>query len=308
MSTMPIARQQAGPSAPETNESPPVPEPRSPRRVELRPVRRVGTALTWAIIGADIFIFLFIIFSSFKTTREIFAAPWKPPTHLHFENWASAWNGSGFGRAILNTACLVLVACVSIVTISAPAAYVLARTQSRLSGFFTVFFTVGVGIPAQVIVIPLFIMMARANLTNSLTGLYLVYTAVSLPFTVFLLTGFFRSLPEELEEAATLDGASAFRTFWQVMLPLARSGLITALILNAVGLWNETLIALVFIHDTSKYTLSLALLAFLAKIQYSGADYGALFAGIAIVVLPMVAAYVWLGRRIIEGMTLGAGK
>ncbi|TMR31855.1 carbohydrate ABC transporter permease [Nonomuraea zeae] len=154
----------------------------------------------------------------------------------------------------------------------------------------------------------LFVLMERLSPVNSLFGLFLLYVAVSLPFTVFLLTGYFASLPGELEEAAAIDGASRLPTFWTIMLPLARSGLITAFTLNAIGLWNEAFLALVFVQSTDKQTLPLALLGFLAKQQYSGADYGVLFAGVVIIVLPMLLLYVWLGRRIIEGMTLGAGK
>lgn len=115
-------------------------------------------------------------------------------------------------------------------------------------------------------------------------------------------------MPDEIEEAAAIDGASMPRSFWSIMLPLARPGLITALILNAITLWNETFLALIFLQSADKQTLPLALLGFLAKQQYSGADYGGLFAGVVILVAPTLLLYVWLSRRIIEGLTLGAGK
>lgn len=283
------------------------PAPGTERRGILR---GVAAALTWLLVVFNLFVLAFMLFSSFKTTNQIFDSPWSPPTTFHTENWSQAWNGSGFGRAAFNTVLLVAGASVTIIAISAPAAYVLARTRSRSSGAITIFFTLGIGIPSQVIVIPLFVMLSHVDLINSLFGLYVTYTALSVPFTVFLLTGFFRSLPGRIEEAAMLDGASAVRTFFQIMLPLARSGLITALILNAISLWNETLVALVFIQNTDKYTLSLALLSFMSTItQYSShANYGALFAGVCVLVLPMLCLYVWLGRRIIQGITLGAAK
>lgn len=272
--------------------------------------RVVGTVLTWALAAFNIFVLVFMLTSSVKATNEIFEKPWAPPTELHLENWAQAWSSGGFGQAALNTVLLVAAASVSIIVIGAPAAYMLSRTQSRSAGFLTVFFTMGIGIPTQVTIIPLFVMMAEADLIDSLFGLYVTYTAISLPFTVFLLTGFFRSLPRRLEEAATIDGAGTIRTFAQIMLPLARSGLVTALILNFIGLWNETLIALVFIQDTSKSTLSLSLLSFMSTItQYStNANYGALFAGVCMLVLPTLVIYIWLGRRIVQGITMGATK
>ena len=129
-----------------------------------------------------------------------------------------------------------------------------------------------------------------------------------MPFAVFFLTGFFGALPREIEEAASLDGASPFRTFWTVMLPLARSGIVTLVILNVIAHWSETTFALVFMQTTINETLPLALLKFLQRLQYTGADWGQLFAGVVIVLLPILIIYVWLGRRIIEGLTLGAGK
>ncbi len=270
----------------------------------------IGTVLTWGLAVFNIFILVFMVFSSFKTTKEIFRSPWSPPSTLHFENWVQAWDSSGFGTAALNTVVLVAASSFSVIVLAAPAAYMLARTQSRFAGGVTVFFTLGIGIPTQVTIIPMFVMMARVNLVNDLFGLYILYTAVSLPFTVFLLTGFFRSLPRRLEEAAAIDGAGVVRTFFTIMLPLARSGLVTALILNVIGLWNETLIALVFIQEQAKSTLSLSLLSFMSVVTSfsDNPNWGALFAGVSILVLPMLVIYVWLGRRIVEGITLGATK
>jgi multiple sugar transport system permease protein/N-acetylglucosamine transport system permease protein len=276
------------------------------RRGAHSPLQRIGSALVWLLVGFDIFILLFLVVSSFKTTRAIFDHPWMPPASIDFANWSNAWNSSGFGQATLNTVGLVAGSAVSAVVLSAPAAYVLARIRGKTATSMTIFFAMGIGVPSQVIVIPIFVIMSKINLVDSLFGLYIVYTALSIPFTVFLLTAFFRSLPNEIEEAAAIDGASAFRIFVQIMLPLARSGIVTALILNVVGLWNETLIALIFIQTSSKDTLSLALLNFLSTMQYSGADYGQLFAGICILILPVLIGYVWLGRRLIEGITLGA--
>lgn len=272
--------------------------------------RLIGTVLTWALALFNIFILVFMVFSSFKTTEEIFQTPWAPPTQLHFENWVQAWDSSGFGIAAVNTVLVVAASAVSVIVFAAPAAYMLARTQNRLAGGLTVFFTLGIGIPTQVTIIPMFVMMAQVNLVNDLFGLYVIYTAVSLPFTVFLLTGFFRSLPGRLEEAAAIDGAGVVRTFVQIMLPLARSGLVTALILNVISLWNETLIALVFIQEQEKSTLSLSLLSFMSVVTTfsDNPNWGALFAGVSILVLPMLIIYVWLGRRIVEGITLGATK
>ncbi|MBT2505672.1 carbohydrate ABC transporter permease [Streptomyces sp. ISL-98] len=182
----------------------------------------------------------------------------------------------------------------------------LSRLGARSAGAGTSLFAIGLGIPAHAAFLPLYQVMAPLSLVNNLRGLWLLCTATSMPFAVFFLTGFFRPLPAELEEAAALDGASPSYTFWRIMLPLARSGLITLLLLNVINHWGETFFALVFIQEQELQTLPL--LGFMQQMQYNGADWGGLFAGIAVVVLPLVALYVWLGRRIIEGMTLGSGK
>ncbi|KAA2251382.1 carbohydrate ABC transporter permease [Solihabitans fulvus] len=277
-------------------------------RTDTGPVRRVGIVAVWLLVAFNIGVLLWMLLAALREHTAIFREPWGLSSLGRFGNFVKAWSDSHFGQAALNTVVLVVASSVVVVAVSAPASYVLAKTKTRISGAMAVFFALGIGIPVQVIVIPLFVMMQDAGLVNSLGGLFVLYVALSVPFTVFLLIGFFGSLPEEIEEAAAIDGAGALRTFVQIVLPVARNGLITALILNLISLWNETFIALVFIQDSGKQTLSLALLGFLQTQQYSGSDYGALFAGVSILVLPMLALYVWLGRRIIEGLTVGAVK
>ncbi|MEV0663560.1 carbohydrate ABC transporter permease [Spirillospora sp. NPDC050365] len=251
---------------------------------------------------------VWMVLNSLKSTRAVFSDPWGVPADPRWDNYTRAWQASDFGVATLNTVMVVVGTAVATIVLAAPAAYALSRLLSRWNAGLTVFFALGLGIPAQVMILPLYVMMNRLYLVDSLVGLWILYVATSMPFTVFFLTGFFGSLPRELEEAAALDGASPNRTFWQIMLPLARSGVVTALILNIIQHWGETLFALIFLQSEHKATLSIALLGFLQRMQYNGADWGGLFAGVCTVVLPLLVCYVWLGRRIIEGMTLGSLK
>lgn len=297
------------PKAPERPAVPVVPSRRRAGKVRRTGIgQRIGAGLVWLVVALDVALLLWLVTSSLKTTRAIFDNPWSIPIHLDFENYTRAWNESRFGAAALNTVFVVVAAAVLIVVLAAPAAYALARGAARSGQLVTALLAVGMGIPFQVILIPLFVLLQHLQLVNSLNGLILVYVATSLPFTVILLTGFFRTLPSSMEEAAALDGAGVLRTFVTIMLPLVRSGLITAFLLNAIGLWNETFIALTFLQSADKQTLSLALLGFMQRQQYNGADWGGLFAGICILVLPTLLLYIWLGRRLIEGLTLGAGK
>ncbi|MCM2415996.1 carbohydrate ABC transporter permease [Streptomyces sp. RKAG290] len=169
-------------------------------------------------------------------------------------------------------------------------------------------FAMGLGVPGQVLVVPLFVGLAHVNLTNSDFGLAMVYVGLAMPFTVFLLTGFFAGIPAILEEAAVIDGAGPLRSFVSVVLPVARGGLITAFLLQFISSWNETLFALVLTNSQDKITLSVALQEFAATQQFNGLDYGTMFAGVCIILAPMLALFSWLGTRIIQGMTVGIGK
>ncbi|MGV9301237.1 carbohydrate ABC transporter permease [Amycolatopsis sp. NPDC003676] len=289
--------------------------PRRPRPApgsrRLSPLRLLGSAIVWLFTAGNLLVLYWLITASFKTPVEIFTKPFALPYQwFHvgkpFRNFVYAWNNAGFGDAVLSTVVLVGLATIATVAISAPCAYALTRLGVRGSGVLTNGVAIGMGVPFQTVIIPLFVAFSEIHLDNQY-GLFVLYVALSIPFTVFLLTGFFRSLPDEIEEAATLDGASPVRVFVSVVLPLARGGVITALTLNAIGLWNETLLAIVFLKDQAHFTLSRALFTFYGAASYQS-EYGGLIAGVAIVVLPMLLLYVVLARRIITGLTLGAGK
>lgn len=275
---------------------------------ERSALRIVVIALLWLVVAFNVALVLWMVVQSLRDTHDILSHPWGLPTTLHFDNYARAWTAGNFGVAALNSVTTTGVSSVVTVALAAPAAYYLSRIDNRLTRSLTLYFVLGLGIPAQVIVIPLFVMLNSVYLTNSLVGLNIVYIGMTMPFTVFLLTAFFRSLPVELEEAAALDGASPNATFWRITLPLAKGGIVTAFVLAVIAHWNETLLAITLLQSTQKYTLPLAIISFVQRQTYAGADWGGLFAGLVIVVLPLVIIYVWVGWRLTEGLTLGMGK
>ncbi len=277
-------------------------------RGERGVVRGIGVGLLWLVVAISIAALVWMVAQAFRDTRAILDDPWGVPASLDFGNFVRAWTVGDFAVATWNSLLTTVVSSVLTVAIAAPCAYYLSRVDNRLTRGLSLYFILGLGIPAQVILIPLFVMLNKVYLTDSIIGLNLVYIGVSMPFTVFLLTAFFRSLPLEMEEAAALDGTTAFGTFWRITLPLAKGGILTAFILQVISHWNETLLALTLLQSTEKYTLPVALISFVQQQTYSGADWGGLFAGLVIVVLPMLAIYVWLGRRLTEGLTLGMGK
>lgn len=270
------------------------------------PVIRVLTSLAWFLAILDVLTLLWMLLASLKSTRELFLHPWSLPQHWILSNYRDAWTAGQFGQGVLNSLLLVVGSGLGCIVLAAPAAYALSRIRARGTGTYMVLFVLGLGIPAQTMYIPLYVEFDRLGLVDSIWGLMLIYVGTGIPFALFLLTAFFGSLPQELEEASALDGARQWYIFWRVMLPLARSGLITIFVLQAIHHWGETFFALVMLQN--KTTLSLSVYHFMQTLQYTGARYPVLFAGLIIIILPLLVLYVVLGRRIIEGIAAGYGR
>jgi len=290
---------------------------KAPTRAQLAQ-RRWDLARKWAshipaylVLGLwslfTLFVLLWIMESSLKSNRELFSGVWALPSQLHFENYANALFAVDMGRYFLNSLVVVLTAVIVILALSAPCAYILSRKPFTGSNLLTLLFIGGIGIPQPLLFIPLFALLNGLSINNTLFGLGALYVALSLPFTVYMLTGFYGSLPLELEEAATIDGASDFQVFFQVMLPLGSPGLITAAIFNFIGLWNEYQLALVFLNDPNKSTLSLGLYSMTNALQFNG-DWVGLLAGVTIVMVPTIILYIVLSEKMISGITMGAVK
>lgn len=248
-----------------------------------------------------------VALASFKTNRDVFRKPFEIPAQPQFQNYSRVWENSQVGQSFINSLILVGISVFFILLVSAPAAYVLSRAKFRGRGLLTMVFIAGIGIPYPLLFIPLFAMLAGLKLINTMPGLILVYVSLSIPFTVYILTGFFGSLPQEIEDAAVIDGCNDFDVFRRVMLPLASPGIITAAIFNFIALWNEFQLALIFIQDPKMRPLSLSLYSLKNSMTYSG-DWAGLFAGVVIVIVPTVILFVVLSERMISGITLGSVK
>jgi N-acetylglucosamine transport system permease protein len=247
------------------------------------------------------------IMTSFKTTAEITSTPWSLPTALHWENWTGAWTTANFGSYFLHSIIVVGGGVIGTMLFGAMAAYVLARFEFPGNRAVYYLFVSGMTFPVFLALVPLFFVLKNMGLLATYQGLILVYIGYSLPFTVFFLTSFFRTLPTSIAEAALIDGAGHTRTFFSIMLPLARPGLISIGIFNVLGQWNQYLLPLVLNPDTSKFVLTQGLADLAVNQGYAG-DYGRLFAGLSIAMLPMLIMYVIFQRQIQAGMTAGAVK
>lgn len=248
-----------------------------------------------------------LVAASFKTSREVFTSPWALPAKLQWPNYTEAWREAGIGRYFGNSLLVTLVSLFFILLLSAMAAYALTRFPFRGSHLLFSLFLGGMMFPIFLGIVPLFLLMQKLHLFNTRPGLILVYIAYSLPFTIFVLSGFFRTIPTELLEAARIDGCSHFGAFFRVMLPLAKPGLVTAGIFNFFGLWNEYPLALVLIADDRLRTLPLGL-ANLYMVQHYETDWGALMAGLVLVMIPTLVVYGLFQRQITEGISVGALK
>ncbi|MDG4811257.1 carbohydrate ABC transporter permease [Micromonospora sp. WMMD1120] len=280
-----------------------------------RPVRReLGVANTlshgflilWGLLTVLPLLWMFI--SSFKSNGEILADPWGLPGALHLDNWARAWTGARIGRYFLNSLVVVAGSVSLTMLMGATAAYVFARYEFRGRQVVYYLFVGGLMFPVFLALVPLFFVVRNAGLFNSWLGLILVYAAYSLPFTVFFLTAFFRTLPTSVAEAALVDGCGHFRLFFRVMLPMARPGLISVAIFNFLSHWNQFLLPQVLMQgDDSRWMLAQGLFALSVSQGYAG-DYARLFAGLSIAVLPVLAVYVAFQRQVQTGLTAGQLK
>ena len=259
----------------------------------------------WAV--TVIFPMIWMIYSSFKTDQELFFSPWAPPVELQWDNFARAWTKAHVGDYLLNTLIVVVPALLLTLIISAMAAYVLARFEFVGRRFLFYMFLSGMLFPVFLALVPLFNLVNQLKMLNTFHGLIIVYIAYSLPFTIFFLTGFFKTLPTEIEESAIMDGANPYQVFFKVMLPMASPGLISMGIFNFLGMWNQYVLPLVLISDESKYMLSQGL-AFMLFKQFYENDWSALFAALTIIIVPTLILYITFQKQIQDGITTGALK
>ena len=261
------------------------------------------------ILVANTFIMLapilIMIFSAFKSTQQIFKSPFGLPDFTNLVNFSKIWTQTNFLHYLLNSLVVTSASMVLILTLGTMAAYALGRYRFFGAGFILMFFIAGLTLPLKLAIIPLFILMRDLGILNNQLSLIFVYTAMGLPSTVFIMTGFIRTLPNELEDAARMDGASEARIMWAIMLPLVRPAMVIAAIQNVVPIWNDFFFPLVFIQNDALKTLPQGLTTFMG--EYT-TDWGVLFAGLTLSAAPIIVIYIVLSRQFISGMTSGAIK
>ncbi|MFF7964814.1 carbohydrate ABC transporter permease [Streptomyces sp. NPDC007903] len=264
-----------------------------------------GVLVVWAVMV--VLPLLWAVMTSFKDDSSIFGSPWALPDKLHFDNWSRAWSQAHMSDYFLNTVLVVGGSLIGTLVLGSMAAYVLARFDFPGNRFIYYLFVGGMSFPIMLALVPLFYVVNNMGMLNTIHGLILVYIAYSLPFTVFFLTAFFRTLPTSVAEAAFVDGASHTRTFFQIMLPMARPGLISVGIFNFLGQWNQYMLPTVLNTDPDKKVLTQGLVQLAVSQGYKG-DWSGLFAGLVMAMLPVLAAYIVFQRQVVAGLTAGALK
>ncbi len=258
-----------------------------------------------------------VFMASVKENSEFYGNPWTLPKGLYFQNFADAFTKASMGSYMINSVIITVLALLLLLVIALPAAYTLARYKFMGSKLLNIAFMAGLFINVNYIVVPIFLMLVDADkvmkswfgsglFLNNLFVTALVYASTALPFTIYLLSGFFVTIPKDYEEAAFVDGSGYFRTMVTIMMPMAKPSIITVILFNFLSFWNEYIISMTLLTKENK-TLPVGLMQ-LMQAQKAAANYGQLYAGLVIVMLPTLILYMMMQKKLTQGMSLGGLK
>ena len=273
----------------------------------------VGRRLPGLLTGVSLFMLaalfffpmIWMVLSSFKSNADIFASPFALPMSIDFDRWAEAWDVGNIGQYALNSAMVTAVSVTGILLLGAAAAFAFSRYRFRGRSALMGLFALGLLLPLQSYFIAQSSLFTQLEITDTRLALIIPYTAMGLSLAIYLLKVYLDALPEELFDAARIDGAGDLLVFRALALPLLRPGLATVAIFSALAAWNEFLLALLYIQDDALKTIPTGLLAFSTRYV---TDYSLLFSALSIVTIPMIVIYVVFNRQIVEGITAGGVK
>ena len=276
----------------------------------MKAQNRLTSTLLHIILAAMAVVWLvpvvIIILTSLRSQGDLISnGVFAWPERIQWANFGRAWGIGNFSTYFRNSLILIIVKVPLGIVISSLAAYPLAKMDFRFRGTLFIFFLLGLAIPVHVTLTPLLVMMKQLGIAGNLAALIPPYVVFGIPFQVFVMRGFFRTVPSELMEAARLDGASEWGIFWRILMPLSTPALATLFIIDALATWNELLIALVLISATEWRTVPVGLLQFQG--QFSS-RYTEMMAGVVISITPIILLYIFLQRYMVAGLTAGALK
>jgi raffinose/stachyose/melibiose transport system permease protein len=276
------------------------------QRPEGHPVGRIlANVFLWGYAVIAIGPLLLMVSNSLRTQQQIASEPLGLPVEPTFRSYQDAWLTASFDTYFVNSIIVTVGSVLLSTIVSVLAAYAFARARSRFFQGVEGLFLSGLMLPVHLAILPLFYMLDALGLTSNVLSLILVYAALGIPFSTFVLAVFFRQAPVELEEAARIDGAGPFRTFVRILLPLVRPALATVIVFRFVPIWNDFFYPLILLRDRDSYTLPVGLTRFFG--EYS-TDWPQLFAGLTIATLPLVIVFLLATKQIISGLTAGMSK
>ncbi len=246
-----------------------------------------------------------LVLMSFMSLQDMAASPVGLPPTWHFDNYTAAWNQGDLGQYLINSIIVAVASVVGTILFSSLAAYVLARFRFRGNSAIYLLFLAGYALPIQLIAVPLFVMMVNLNLINNLISVILVYIAGSMPFSIFLLVNYFRTLPKELEEAARIEGANELQIYGYIDMPLARPALTTVALFNFVGAWNGLFFPLILLADNNKMTVTVGVLSFIGQYE---AQWNLILPALIIIMIPTLLVFALASGQFIRGLTAGSIK
>ena len=259
-----------------------------------------------------------VFMASVKETSEHYGSPWALPTHIHWQNFVEAWTTSKMGDYMGYSVLVTVLALVILLVVALPASYCLARFKFLGQKLINVCFMAGLFINVNYIVVPIYLMLNDGEqilspilgdgaLLNNHFVVAVIYAATALPFTIYLLSSYFQTVPHDFEEAAYIDGAGYSRTMLQIIFPMAKPSIITVILFNFLSFWNEYIIVKTLITDRDMWTLPAGLLN-LMQAQQSSANYGPMYAGLVLVMAPVLILYMCVQNNLTKGMTVGGLK
>lgn len=261
--------------------------------------------VVFTVATISLYPILLMILSSFKASLEIYKNPLGLPTSFSLDTYRTLLSKIPFTTYFMNSVFVSIASVALIVVVCSLASFYIARFKFSWNQALFFIFLLGMMIPIKLGIVPLFILMRDLGLINSLWSLILMNTATGIPLTMLILTGFFKTMPYELEEAARIDGAGNLRVLWHVVLPLMRPALGTVIIINFIAAWNDFFFPLIFITDKMKRTIPVGMMSLFGE---HSADWGSLFAGLTLASLPMILLFFIASKQFMEGLTAGAIK
>jgi raffinose/stachyose/melibiose transport system permease protein len=269
----------------------------------------IWKSLTYLFLALITFISILPIFwvliSSFKTTQEITSTPLSLPTSLSLDGYLTAIKVSPIFQYYGNSIVVSVASTVFNLIFMGMAAYVFARVKSKVINLLLAVMSITLFIPITSMMQSIYSVVEFIGLYDTKTGLVLVYTAIGIPITLFVLRSFFLTIPNEIEESAYIDGASFLRTFYSIVVPIARPGFATAAIIQFINCWNEFLFALTLTSSNENRTVPLVLNYFTSMFSY---DYTALFAALTMITIPSILIFVLLQEQVVSGLSSGSVK